>query len=111
MSSTAFSNHFVVGYRIYECRTSTRNFFKTLTAFVSEIVLRHSPERFLPHLLMDEYHVLSMNHFRKLLLCLFVFMATYIPSIVLNPGRITWVSDLQNHAIVYIYDDVRRDVI
>ena len=79
MSSTAFSNDFVVGYRIHECRTSTRNFFKTLTVFVSELVLRHSPERLLPHLLMHEYHVLSMNYFRKYyFVCLFLWPRTYL---------------------------------
>ena len=41
-------------------------FIYTLTALVSEIillVLRHSLVRFRPHLLMYEYHVLSMKYF------------------------------------------------
>ena len=64
MSSNAFSNHFVGGYRISECRTSTwylSVFIQTLTVFLSEIllVLRRSLGRFLMH----KYHVLSVKYF------------------------------------------------
>ena len=61
MSFTVFPNHFVVGYRIFEVRT----WYLPVSAVVSEIsrFADLSLLRFLPHLLMDKYHVLSMKYF------------------------------------------------
>ena len=47
-------NHFVVGYRIFEVRTW---YLHSLLLYWKSLV------RFLPHLIMDKYHVLSMKYF------------------------------------------------
>ena len=85
MSSNAFSDHFEGRYRISEFRTSTWYLFTHSLLLYRK---SYSFVRFLPHLLMVKYHVLSMKYF-VMSLCLyqskggfFIFMATYIPTIV-----------------------------
>ena len=60
MSSNAFSNHFEGRYRISEFRTSTWYLFTHSLLLYRK---SYSFVRFLPHLLMVKYHVLSMKYF------------------------------------------------
>ena len=60
MSSNAFSDHFEGRYRISEFRTSTW-YLSTHSLLLHR--KSYSFVRFLPHLLMVKYHVLSMKYF------------------------------------------------